>query len=131
MTYGHCLRNAVEYSASDGPICSCHCHCNMCRRNSGSSVASFVSFANSGFQITKGKMSDYESSPRVKRSFCDQCGTPMAFHGQKFPEEVHLSPRTLGNPGDYPAQFQVFCATKLPWLSIDDHTQKFETLPTE
>ena len=77
------------------------------------------------------RIADYESSPGVKRSFCDQCGTPMAFHGQKFPEEVHLSPRTLGNPGDYPAQFQVFCATKLPWLSIDDHTQKFETLPTE
>lgn len=131
MTSGHCLCGAVEYSVSSTPIWSCHCHCNSCRRNSGAAVASFVAFANNGFQTTQGEMAVYESSPGVKRYFCSRCGTPMAFRTEKYPTEIHLFLGTLANPEDYPARFQVFCANQLPWLSIDNDIKRYETLPPE
>jgi hypothetical protein len=131
MTQGKCLCGAVEYLVSGEPNWSAHCHCGSCRRNSGSAVASFVSFAKSGFSITKGKLSDYESSPGVTRSFCNNCGTPMTFTSEQLPTEIHLFLGTLNNPEDYPAQLQVFCAEKLPWLSVDDHIPKCDTLPTD
>ncbi len=129
MTNGHCLCGAVAYSVSGAPIWSGHCHCNSCRRNSGAAVASYVAFANDDFRVTTGQMSEYESSPGVKRYFCNRCGTPMAFRADKYPTEVHLFLGSLVNPQDFPAQFEVFCADKLPWLSIDNDIKRYETLP--
>jgi len=54
----------------------------------------------------------------------------MTFTTEQLPTEIHLFLGTLENPEDYPAQFQVFCSEKLPWLSVDDHIPKCDTLPT-
>ena len=129
MNYGSCLCGAIKYSVAGDLKWSCHCHCTMCRKNSGSAVASFVSFELRDFEVIKGVISTYESSPGSVRSFCSQCGTPLIFCSNRFPEEVHIFLGTLANPENFPAQFQVFCASQLPWLSIDENVPKFDTLP--
>ncbi len=53
----------------------------------------------------------------------------MAYRSTAFPGEIHLYIGTLDNPQDYPAQVQVFCSQKLPWLSIDENIPKYETVP--
>jgi hypothetical protein len=129
MTHGRCLCGEVEYNAGGDPNWSSHCHCKYCRRHSGSAVATFVSFKEGEFRLTSGAFSNYESSPGVTRSFCIRCGTPMAYRSTAFPGEIHLYIGTLDNPQDYPAQVQVFCSQKLPWLSIDENIPKYETVP--
>jgi hypothetical protein len=129
MTHGHCLCGTVQYSVSGEPNWTSHCHCSSCRRNSGAAVATFVSFPLSGFTLTKGQLTDYESSPGVTRSFCAKCGSPMTYRSHTMPTEIHLFLGSLANPEDFPVQVQVFCGEKLPWLTIDDHIPKFEALP--
>ena len=129
MTKGHCLCGAVAYAAGGDPNWVSHCHCGSCRRNSGAAVATFVSFQLSEFVVTKGTLSDYESSPGVIRSFCNKCGSPMTYRSKTMPTEVHLFLGSLENPEAFPAQLQVFCAEKLPWLSIDDQIPKFDAIP--
>jgi len=46
-----------------------------------------------------------------------------------MPTEVHVFLGSLENPEEFPVQFQVFCAEKLPWLSIDDQIPKFDAIP--
>lgn len=53
----------------------------------------------------------------------------MAYRAETFPGEIHLYLGTLDNPEDYPAQVQVFCAHKLPWLSVDEALPKHDTVP--
>ena len=130
MATGICLCGAVEYAVSGEPNWASHCHCGSCRRNSGSAVATFVSFAASAFTVTKGSLTEYNSSPGVTRSFCNKCGTPMTYRSDSMPDEVHLFLGSLSNPEDYPAQLQVFCADKLPWLSVDEDIPKFDAIPS-
>jgi hypothetical protein len=129
MTKGHCLCGAVAYTAGGDPNWVSHCHCGSCRRNSGAAVATFVSFPLSEFAVTKGALSDYESSPGVMRSFCNKCGSPMTYRSKNMPTEIHVFLGSLENPEEFPAQLQVFCAEKLPWLSIDDQLPKFDAIP--
>lgn len=129
ITYGQCLCAAVEFSVSGEPNWSSHCHCNTCRQNSGAAVATFVSFPISGFTLTKGQLCDYQSSPGVTRSFCGNCGSPIVYRSDAVPLEAQLVLGSLKNPEDFPAQLQVFCAEKLPWVSIDNHIPKFDGLP--
>ena len=129
MTKGHCLCGAVTYAVGGKPNWTSHCHCGSCRRNSGSAVATFVSFALIEFAVTQGQLSHYESSPGVTRSFCPQCGSPMTYRSNSMPTEIHLFLGSLDNPEEFPAQAQVFCAEKLPWLSVDDHIPKFDAIP--
>lgn len=129
MTDGHCLCGAVEYSVDGAPNWTSHCHCSSCRRNSGAAVATFVSFPIAGFTVTKGQLSDYESSAGVTRSFCGNCGSPITYRADAMPTEIHLFLGSIKNPEDFPAQLQVFCGEKLPWLSVDDQIPKFAALP--
>jgi len=129
MTKGHCLCGAVAYAAGGDANWVSHCHCSSCRRNSGAAVATFVSFPLSEFVVTKGTLSDYESSPGVMRSFCNKCGSPMTYRSKNMPTEIHVFLGSLENPEEFPAQLQVFCAEKLPWLSIDDQIPKFDAIP--
>ena len=55
----------------------------------------------------------YPSSQGVKRFFCNQCGTPMAFQAEHYPGEIHLYAATLKNPQDFEPNFHVHYREKL------------------
>lgn len=65
----------------------------------------------------------------VTRSFCKECGTPVAYESNKIANEIHLYIGTLENPDKYQPQFHVFCKERLPWLTISDNTPRYDTLP--
>lgn len=56
---GGCLCGAVRFVASGDPVGGNHCHCDMCRKDSGSGVSTFVTFA-TGSVTWDGKPTDYE-----------------------------------------------------------------------
>ena len=55
----------------------------------------------------------YLSSQGVKRFFCNQCGTPMAFQAEHYPGEIHLYAATLENAQDFKPTFHVHYREKL------------------
>jgi hypothetical protein len=61
---GHCLCNTIKYLVVGKPLWCGHCHCNSCRRNTGSTVATFVAYDKKQFSIISGELGTYESSRR-------------------------------------------------------------------
>jgi len=76
---GGCMCGAIRYSATANPVNSMVCHCQSCRRSAASPVVAWVTFAKSEFRFTRGTPLEFESSPKVKRRFCGQCGSPLAY----------------------------------------------------
>ncbi len=124
---GHCHCGTVSYTLTSEPRWCCHCHCSDCRRSTGGAVATFVGFMRADLTLDSGEFAVYESSPGVRRSFCADCGTPMAYEADRYPGEIHFYLGTLEHPERYPAQLQVFCREQLPWFRIDGDAPCYAT----
>jgi hypothetical protein len=75
---GGCQCGAVRFRAT-GPIKAASvCNCRMCQKALGNLIAPFVSFTGS-IEWTRGAPTDFRSSGRVRRGFCDKCGTPLTY----------------------------------------------------
>jgi len=119
-TQGGCLCGAVRFRLEDAPIWVGHCHCESCRRNTGSLIATFVGFKQTQITYTQGERRIYVSSPGVRRGFCGECGTPLSYEADKFPDEIHLYICTLDDPERFIPQFHVFYAEHVSWFEVAD-----------
>lgn len=127
--HGHCMCSAVTFTASEKPIWTVVCHCSDCRRSAGNALAVFAIFKESSFSLIKGELKSFESSPGVQRSFCPQCGTPIAYRSARIPKEIHVLIGALDQPEDYPPQMEVYCQEQLPWVDLALDGPKFQVLP--
>ena len=62
----------------------------------------------------------YESSPGVRRLFCQRCGTPMAYDADRFKHEIHFYAASLDDSENYAPEFHVHCGEQLAWLNVVD-----------
>lgn len=128
---GQCQCGKVQYLSTKEPLWCAHCHCSDCRKQVASPVATFVGFAREHFSLTRGEFAVFRSSPGVRRSFCADCGTPMAYETDRLPNEIHILLGTLDKPENFPAGSEVFCKDKLPWFNIELDGPSFDTLPRQ
>ena len=126
---GHCLCGAVRFAYQGQPSWACYCHCHDCTRNCASPVTAFIGVALSGFcwLVADGRSEpkSYASSAGVRRFFCDECGTPMAFQADHYPGEIHLYAATLTAPSEFTPAFHVHHDSKLDWLHLSDELPKY------
>ncbi len=120
VTRGRCLCGKVAYEFEGDINWSGHCHCESCRRNTSSVVATFIGVPRTAFRFTGAEPKAYVSSKGVRRLFCADCGSPIAYDADAYPDEIHFYTGTLERPQDLPPTFHVFYDEKLPWLEIDD-----------
>jgi hypothetical protein len=66
----------------------------------------------------------YASSVGVIRTFCDVCGTPLTFEGDKFPGELHIMAGTLDDPASVKPTRHVWTSEALPWGLPDDGLER-------
>ena len=57
----------------------------------------------------------HASSPGVKRGFCAQCGTPLTYAGEKWPDETHVLIGAFDDPTGFSPRKEVFNKDALPW----------------
>ena len=126
---GGCRCGAVRYRAEGGPLWVSHCHCEECRRSSGAPVSTFVGVSDTGFAFVAGTPGSYESSPRVERTFCGTCGTPLTYVAAVYPGEVHIMAGTLDQPETLAPERHVFVRERMPWLEMGDDLPRHDTLP--
>ena len=87
---GHCLCKRIRFRF-DGSVNWCsHCHCDSCRRQTASPFTTFVSVARNHFQWESDEPAAYASSRGVVRRFCRDCGTPVSYENDQYPDEIHL-----------------------------------------
>lgn len=116
---GGCLCGAVRYKASEPPKSSGYCHCSMCQRWSGSPAWAAVTFPLAALRITRGEPNFYQSSPRVDRGFCSDCGSSLFV---RYPEtdEYCVSVGTLDDAANARPQRHVGIENQLPWFVLSD-----------
>lgn len=117
---GRCLCGAVRYAWSAAPLWAGHCHCESCRRNCSAPMTSFFGIANGAWQWTSDAPAIYESSSGNTRSFCNRCGTPMAYASQRFPDEIHFYAASMTDPEAYRPTVHFHADERLSWLHLAD-----------
>ena len=115
---GSCQCGAVQFRVEGDPKWIAHCHCADCRRATGAAVSTYVGVELENVKFPAGTPSTYSSSKGVTRSFCADCGSPIAYQGDRWPSEIHFFVGIFERAEDLVPQGQVYEAEKLPWLHI-------------
>ena len=124
-TTGRCLCGAIQFEYEGDPLESVHCHCDSCRRQTSSPVATFVMVPRSALRFTRGSTKEFVSSPGVRRSFCAECGSPIAYQSDRRPEIVDLYAGTLSDPSSVTPSCHVHTEEQLSWFEIVDELPRY------
>ena len=98
-TTGRCLCGAIHYEYDSKPLDAIHCHCDSCRRQTSSPVATFVLVPKTALRFTRGQPKEFASSPGVRRSFCGECGSPIAYQTAAATGRSRSLRGNAGRPG--------------------------------
>ena len=118
---GHCYCGAVKFEVTGKSDWIGHCHCQSCRRQSGSVMTTFAGFRNDQVVFTGAMPNRFSSDDGVTRSFCGQCGSPVAYQSSDRPDDTHLH---LGLFDDLEPLVPIdhsFLHEKPGWLHADEH----------
>ncbi len=117
---GGCLCGAVRYVTNAEPRWLCHCHCEMCRRQTGSPLATYVGFPAGTVTWLGREPTRYRSSADVERSFCPTCGSTIGFH------RVHETSLAVGSFDQPEALFAPGMLVEHVWFR--EHISWFDTV---
>jgi len=123
---GRCLCGDIRFVYRGTPIKVLHCHCESCRRHVSGPIATFVCIRRAALRFTAGAPKIYASSPGVRRTFCDRCGSPIAYESDRNPQQVDLYIGTLDDPAAVTPTYHVHVAEQLPWFETADALPRYE-----
>ncbi|WP_306256660.1 GFA family protein [Pararhizobium sp. IMCC21322] len=89
------------------------CHCRMCQKAFGSFYAPLVTAHE--LTWTRGAPKLFQSSNRVKRGFCAECGTPLTYD---YGAEPGIAIGALDHPELAAPAVQVCVADKQPFVDV-------------
>jgi hypothetical protein len=69
----------------------------MCQKSSGNIFATFAGVETAFFELTRGKLSFFQTSDKGDRCFCNKCGTPLAWRDRVDPW-ISVTIGSLDNP---------------------------------
>ena len=125
---GGCLCGAVRYTIAVEPINVRICHCHICQKATGSAFFARAMFPRAGIRIS-GETRGYASSDDLTRHFCPICGTHVFADRKSNPAAISVTLGTLDDPGAFPPQVQIWTASKMPWLALDEDLPHFTAGP--
>jgi hypothetical protein len=86
----------------------------MCQKAFGNFTAPLVRVPLARFRWTRGRASEFRSSPPVARGFCSRCGTPLYLQ-EDGDSNIELAICSLDNPEAAPPASQVGIESKTAW----------------
>ncbi len=120
--HGSCQCGAVEFHVDGDPTLIGHCHCNECRRATGAAFTTYVDCRRDDVSFDAGQPRIYNSSPHVRRTFCGDCGSPIAWESDKDPGTICFFIGVFKEAGSLVPQAggDTHTHEKLPWLHLRD-----------
>ncbi len=111
---GGCQCGAVRFRV-DGELGEASiCHCRMCQKAMGGLFGPFVEAPRDALVWTRGGPKRFQSSNKVGRGFCVDCGTPLTFeYGE---EHVSLAIGALDRPGEVKPSEQLASPARVPYF---------------
>ncbi len=109
---GGCSCGAIRFECESLGRASI-CHCRMCQRAFGSQYAPLVTAF--GHKWVKGAPKYFQSSNKVKRGFCENCGTPISYEPIGF-ENPEISLGSFDRPELIIPTIQVGTEGRMTWF---------------
>ena len=109
-TIGHCLCRKIQYQYDGEPTHVVHRHCESCRRQTSSSVATFVIVPKAALRFTQGQPKEFASSPACIAASASACGSPIYYRSERRTDQIDLYAGTLSDPAAVPARVHVYAA---------------------
>lgn len=117
---GGCLCGKIRYEVTGEPFNRTNCHCSFCRRASAAPFVAWFTILSKDLYWRSGQPATFQSSARVKRSFCRDCGTPLTFAHEDFPGEIDVTTCSLDTPAELAPLDHVWTSSQLPWVKLVD-----------
>ena len=109
---GGCQCGAVRFTVDGDLGRASICHCRMCQKAFGAFFGPLVPAP--GLRWTRGTPKYFQSSNRVKRGFCDACGTLLTYEPDAGPAEVAIG--AFDKPALIRPVIQLDVAERMLWL---------------
>ena len=122
---GGCFCGALRYVVAGEPSQVTHCHCLHCRRLSGAAFVTWATFDPRNFRYIKGKPATCESRAGVTRSFCRECGSPIAYKADELRDEIDLTVCTFDDPESVKPVDHVWADRLISWVHLDDGLPRY------
>jgi hypothetical protein len=84
-------------------------------------MTTFASFRQHRVIYTGAIPNRYSSGDGVTRSFCGQCGSPVAYQSDDRPDEIHLHLGLFDDLEPLAPRDHSFIDEKPGWLHVDEH----------
>lgn len=125
---GGCMCGAVRYRVTAPPTYAGVCHCEDCRRATGGAYVPWFGTKYETFEITRGEMAEYESSPGIRRGFCGRCGSSLTFGGEGW-TDLGVTIASLDAPERVTPQSNVFLRERLHWVRWNEDMRNYDGFP--
>ena len=100
-------------------------HCRDYRKSSGAPALLFAEYRMEQVETVQGMPKVYESSLGIRRSFCDDSGTPLSYEAEGLPSEVYDMVGALDNPDPFEPETHPRVSQKSEWLYIRDELPRY------
>ncbi|MBS0241509.1 MAG: GFA family protein [Proteobacteria bacterium] len=107
---GGCQCGAIRFRASKFGRASL-CHCRMCQKAFGGIGGALVTAHD--LEWTRGAPAYFQSSERVRRGFCQSCGTPLTFEPEGGGIDIAIA--AFDKPDDLAPVIQLDRAHRIAW----------------
>ncbi|MEQ8664967.1 MAG: GFA family protein [Rhodospirillales bacterium] len=124
--HARCKCGAVQIETT-APSSVFHCHCESCRRSTGQPAVTFASFTGEQVTFSGTERKVYDSSPGVERTFCPDCGTPIAWEGDGD-DGVRLIEMYVGlfeERDELVPQYHILYEERVPWYDVADGLPRY------
>ena len=125
LYFGKCLCGKIRFQALGPVIWMGYCHCQSCRRATGSAAVTHVGIKDTSLKILRGRIKIFNSSVSVKRGFCADCGSPISYQADHFPDYIQLYIGSFDEPNRLTPQAHVHVEEKISWFEINDELPRF------
>ncbi|PUB13657.1 GFA family protein [Yoonia sediminilitoris] len=126
MHEGSCLCGAVTFTVTGNLPQPNACHCTNCRKHSGHYEAS-VDVPRDRLQVSgMGHVKWYQSSEKVRRGFCDTCGSTL-FWDPVFHDWTAIAMGAFDTPTQTTLKMHIFVSEKGDYYDIADGLPQNQT----
>ncbi|HEY8002799.1 MAG TPA: GFA family protein [Phenylobacterium sp.] len=111
---GGCQCGAVRFRVGGELGRASICHCRMCQKAFGGLYGPLVSVKIADLAWTRGEPKRFQSSNKVRRGFCQACGTPLTFEWHE--KIIDLAIGAFDDPAPIRPVVQMAAESAVPWV---------------